>query len=407
MGGSSRLRAAFFSACFFHQGDCLMKSLGPFRVALLGPANTVHLQRWAHALAGRGHEMCIISQHRCDTALLPRNARVVWLPYQGQTGYFTNAWALRRELRAWRPSVLNAHYASGYGTTAALAGYRPTLLSVWGSDVYDFPYEGALKRRLLKRNLRSATAIASTSHAMAQQVRRLTPERLEVAITPFGVDLEAFVAAPYSRCPGSLTLGIVKTLAPKYGVDLLLRAFAGLLADPELRAKRDDYRLMVVGDGPQKRELVALSEQLGIAAVTEFVGLVPHSDVPRWLHRMDIYVAPSRLDSESFGVAIIEASACGLPVVVSDAGGLPEVVRHGVTGLVVPRNNVAALQDALKRLVIDEDLRARLGSGGRSHVAQVYEWGHCVDLMEQTYARAMELAGVPGNPLFNSSSARP
>lgn len=122
-----------------------MKERHALRVALLGPANTVHLQRWAAALAGRGHTVCVISQHRCDPALLPRAVRVVWLPYQAQIGYFANAWILRRELRRWRPDLLNAHYASGYGTTAALAGYSPTLLSVWGSDVYDFPNEGALK----------------------------------------------------------------------------------------------------------------------------------------------------------------------------------------------------------------------------------------------------------------------
>jgi len=371
-----------------------MKARRPLRIALLGPANTVHLQRWAAALAARGHAVCVISQHPGDAALLPGTARVAWLPYQGQIGYFTNAWALRRELQQWRPDLLNTHYASGYGTTAALAGFSPTLLSVWGSDVYDFPNEGPLKNWLLRRNLRSATAIASTSHAMAQQVQRLTPERSEVTVTPFGVDLECFVPTPVPRdaAARALTLGIVKSLAPKYGVDLLLRAFAGLLTDDEVRARLDRCRLIVVGDGPQREELMGLSRQLGIAALTDFVGAVAHAEVPKWLHRMDIYAAPSRLDSESFGVAVIEASACGLPVVVSDAGGLPEVVRHGETGLVVPRDNVPALQESLKLLVLDADLRSELGRNGRIHVEREYEWGHCLDLMEECYARAMQLA---------------
>lgn len=369
-----------------------MKKRRALRVALLGPANTVHLQRWAAALAGRGHAVCVISQHRCDPALLPYAARVVWLPYQAQIGYFANAWHLRRELRRWRPDLLNAHYASGYGTTAALAGYSPTLLSVWGSDVYDFPNEGGLKNWLLRRNLRSATAIASTSHAMAQQVQGLMAEQLDVAVTPFGVDLENFAPTHVPRDAGVVTLGIVKSLAPKYGVDLLLRAFAGLLVDGEVLAGGHQCRLIVVGDGPQREELVELSHQLGIAGLTEFVGAVAHAEVPRWLNRMDIYAAPSRLDSESFGVAVIEASACSLPVVVSDAGGLPEVVRHGETGLVVPRNNVPALQNALKRLVLAPDLRSKLGRDGRVLVGREYEWGHCLDLMEQCYARAMLLA---------------
>ena len=96
---------------------------------------------------------------------------------------------------------------------------------------------------------------------------------------------------------------------------------------------------------------------------------------------------------EPIPLVISEAMACGLPVVVSDAGGLPEVVRDGETGLVVPRDDVPALQAALKRLVLDPALRERLGRNGRVHVEREYEWGHCVDLMEQAYARTIALGG--------------
>jgi L-malate glycosyltransferase len=354
------------------------------RIALLGPANSIHLQRWAAALVARGHAVSVVSQHRAPRSLLPQAADVCWLPRESQLGYFSNALALRRHLASWRPDLLNVHYASGYGTSGALAAFRPTLLSVWGSDVYDFPYESAIKGWLLRSVLRRATAIASTSHAMAAQVRRLTPERRDIAVTPFGVDLSRFSARPSSQ--GPLTIGIVKSLAHKYGVDLLLRAFAGLCGDAQVQAAQPACRLLIVGDGPQRDQLVRLAAQLGIAERTQFVGAVAHADVPHCLHQLDIYAAPSRLDSESFGVAVIEAGACGLPVVVSDVGGLPEVVVAGETGLVVPRDDVPALQAALKCLVLDPALRERLGAAGRAHVEREYEWGHCVDLMERCYA---------------------
>jgi glycosyltransferase involved in cell wall biosynthesis len=210
-------------------------------------------------------------------------------------------------------------------------------------------------------------------------VRRLVPDIGEIAITPFGVDLERFSPAPRPE-NRPLTVGIVKSLAPKYGVDLLVRAFAGL---------PPGCRLLIVGDGPQRAGLEALTRELDIAERTEFAGAVPHADVPRWLNRLDIYTAPSRLDSESFGVAVIEASACALPVVVSDAGGLPEVVRDGETGLVVPRDDVPALQAALLRLVHDAPLRERLGRAGRAHVTRAYAWAHCVDLMERCCERTI------------------
>ena len=169
-------------------------------------------------------------------------------------------------------------------------------------------------------------------------------------------------------------------------MDLLLRAFCGLCTDADVRAAQPACRLLIVGDGPQRDELLQLAAQLGIAERTRFVGAVAHTDVPHWLHQLDIYAAPSRLDSESFGVAVIEAGACGLPVVVSDAGGLPEVVVAGETGLVVPRDDVPALQAALKHLMLDPELRQRFGRQGRAHVEREYEWGQCVDLMERCYA---------------------
>ena len=360
------------------------------RIALLGPAVSIHLQRWAHALVERGHEVCVLSQHPCERRLLPANATLFMLPHRGPVGFFTNAWRVRKLLMRWRPDILNAHYASGYGTTAALCGVRPALLSVWGSDVYEFPYEGALKGWLLRSNLRRATAIASTSHAMASQVRCLVPSIDDISVTPFGIDTTRFAPNAAKRNPALITLGIVKSLAPKYGIDLLLRAFAGLQHDSRVRALPQACRLLIVGDGPQRAWLEALAIELGIAEQTSFAGAVPHREVPDWLNRFDIYAAPSR--SESFGVAVIEASACGLPVVVSDAGGLPEVVRDGETGLVVPLNDVPALQAALTRLLLDAALRDRLGAKGREHVVRKYEWEHCVDRMEAVYVRTIAKA---------------
>ncbi len=364
------------------------------RIALLGPANSIHLQRWAHALVARGHAVAVLTQHLCARALLPAAAEVFLLPRADALGYFTNAWRARRMLKRWKPDVLNAHYASGYGTTATLCGVRPTLLSVWGSDVYDFPYETALKGLLVRRNLRHANAIASTSLAMARQVTALVPGIGEIAITPFGVDAAIFAPQPSLRDPCWITIGIVKALAPKYGVDLLLNACLGMLRDPRVQALPWPCRLLIVGDGPQRAELDALAASLGLAARTTFVGAVAHGEVPMWLNRFDVFAAPSRYDSERFGVAVIEAGACGLPVVVSDAGGLPEVVVDGHTGLIVPRDDVVALQAALTRLVLDPALRDRLGAGGRAHVVRAYAWENCVDRMEDCLARVARLGAA-------------
>ncbi len=368
------------------------------KVLVLAPANVIHTQRWVEGLNARGVEVVLATQHVGAPWQAPGGVRVVRLPVSGPLGYFANAFALRRLLRSFKPDLLNAHYASGYGTTAALARFRPWLLSVWGSDVYDFPYEGRLKGAWLRHNLRRADRIASTSEAMAAQVRELIAPRDAIAITPFGIDTARFapVTSAHLR-EGGFVIGTVKTLAPKYGIDVLIRAHAAFAATLPEHARRGAM-LVIVGDGPQRAELEELAAALGTAAQVRFVGAVAHAEVPAWLNRFDVYVAASRLDSESFGVAVLEASACAVPVVVSDAGGLPEVVVHGVTGLIVPRDDVTALAAALGQLAASASLRERLGLAGRQRVLQHYEWSRCVDRMLACYRDVIDAPASAAAP---------
>lgn len=358
------------------------------KVLLLAGADSIHSQRWVEALHGRGLAVTLVSQAPPGGWSVPVGVTYHQLPFRGEKGYFANVPSLRRILLKERPDLVNAHYASGYGTLAGLVRHRPTLLNVWGSDVYDFPYQSWAAGRVIRWNLRRAHRLASTSIVMAEQVRRLVPEISSVEVTPFGVEGSIFRPIPRDRAGGAITVGTVKTLDHKYGIDLLLRAFARLLDEhscvPE--GVRNRLRLLLVGDGPQRAALEADARTLGISGRTTFAGRVAHSQVPEWLNRLDVYVAASRLDSESFGVAVVEASACGVPVVVSDVGGLPEVVLAGRTGLVVPREDHEALASAIARLVVDPGLRRKLGTAGREHALRAYEWGACVDRMLEVYA---------------------
>ena len=357
------------------------------RVAFLAQRSSIHTVRWVNALAKRGYDIHLISMHENVHELHPEVVCHA-LPHALPVGYFLNIGALKKLLAKLKPDLLHTHFASGYGTLARLSTFHPNVLSVWGSDVYDFPTKSSLHHWLIAQNLRKADFVCSTSHAMAAQTKTIYPVE-HVSVTHFGIDTERFT--PHADKDSLITIGTVKTLAPKYGVDLLLKAFAALrksLKDSELASR---LRLEIVGGGSHKRDLIALANTLAIAEQTRFAGQVAHEDVPRWLNKFDIYVALSR--SESFGVAILEASACGLPVVVANVGGLPEVVKEGETGFIVEKENVSEAAEALKKLVLDSALRKRMGVAGRKHVVENYDWEHSVDLMETVYQKVMEKAG--------------
>ena len=359
------------------------------KLAFLAGQNSIHTVRWANAMVEKVGELHLITMHQQSDPIDSR-VQIYQLPYKAPHGYFFNRQPLQQLLAKIQPDLLHVHYASGYGTLARLSSYHPQILSVWGSDVYDFPATSFLHRALVAANLRQADWVGSTSEVMAKQTESICPDIEHLSITPFGIDIKKFCPEPMQD-RNYITIGTVKKLAYKYGIDILLKAFAlarvAIADSPDLAKK---LRLIIVGDGRQRQELESLAQKLKIQDVTQFIGAVPHDRVPDYLNQMDIYVAASRLDSESFGVAVLEASACGLPVVVSNVGGLPEVVQDRVTGYIAPRENVEATAKAILQLIKNPGDRLGFGTAGRQLVLDRYVWDENVELMREVYEQLLQ-----------------
>lgn len=366
---------------------------------LLSGASSIHTIRWANGLHKAGVEVHLISQHK-PLEMLDSGINLYLLENKGIIGYFTMVPKVRSLVRKIKPDVLSAHYASGYATTASLVGFRPWMLSVWGSDVYDFPLKSAVHRKLVQWNLRKADRVASTSYCMAEQVRSLTPEISDIAITPFGVELKHYenVERLRAKSSESVTVGTVKVIDDKYGIDTLVMAFSLALKRLQKIKGAPTLKLRIVGDGPKLADIKALIASEGLENNVKCVGRVPNIEIPKELEKLDIFVALSRLDSESFGVAIIEAGAAGRPVIVSDAGGLPEVTIDEQTGFVVERENPEEAADKIVELTLNRELRQRMGENALKHVAEKYSWDESVRIMvselQQTAALTSKIKDI-------------
>lgn len=350
------------------------------KIAFLAGYSSIHTVKWVNELARRGHNVHLITMHP-GREELHKSVQVYILPFKPPLGYYLNVRRLKVLLRKIKPDILNTHYASGYGVLGRLCGFHPHILSVWGDDVYGVPDRSILFRKIITKNLCRADWICSTSKTMAQRVNELFPVR-GLTVTPFGVNTEVFMPMPKEQICNRLLVGTVKALSPDYGIDTLIKAFAEI--KNELSDMPGSLELLIVGDGPQRAEYEDLVHTLGIQHCTTFTGAVPHGMVPNYLNQLDIYVAASRA-AESFGVAVVEASACGIPVIVSDAGGLPEVVNREITGIIVEKDDVEALAHAIKRLIGNEPLRRQMGAAGRRHVLDHYQWKQNADIMEDVY----------------------
>ncbi len=362
------------------------------RILLLSDVNSVHTRKWALSLAGDGYLVGIFSLNKKKEDWFKQNPSILYLSEAtnfnasegsdiGKLKYISALSGLKKAIRQFNPDILHAHYATSYGLLGALAGFHPFIISVWGSDVFDFPKKGFLFRRLLRYNLKKADKILSTSKIMAKETSGYTDK--EIIITPFGVDTDIFKPKeppPFYK-QGDIVIGTIKALEKKYGIEYLIRAF-GLL---KKRNPQMPLKLMIVGKGSLLNELKALAAELNIEQDVHFTGFVDPEQIPAYHNLFTVEVFPSVSDSESFGVAVIEASACGKPVVVSNVGGLAEVVENNKTGILVPPKDSEKIAGAVEKLLTDSNLRNEMGVNGRQRVEKLYEWNDCVMQMEDIY----------------------
>lgn len=359
------------------------------KLLLLSNPNSVHTIKWAKSLAKNNIDIIIFGLGdlvvKDYEGILNIKVKTLNETVTRDEGAFSKLRylkalpLLKKIIKDFEPDIVHAHYATSYGLLGALSGFHPFVLSVWGSDVFSFPLKSPFHKMMLKYNLKRADKILSTSHVMAKETKLYTNKEIEV--TPFGINMQQFrpmeVESLFDK--DDIVIGTIKALEEKYGVEYLIKAFK-IVSDkhPNLSLK-----LLIVGGGSLEDSLKSLTKELNIEEKTIFAGKVPFEDVPKYHNMLSVSVSVS--NSESFGVAIIEASSCAKPVVVSDVGGLPEVVEDEVSGLVVPPRDPEKTAEAIEELILDENLRQEIGQNGRKRVERLYNWDENVKQMVRIY----------------------
>jgi glycosyltransferase involved in cell wall biosynthesis len=268
-----------------------------------------------------------------------------------------------------------------HGARRALPGV-PIVLTVHGpahrelASGYGLPLENPTVRwvrALEERAFHEADAIVSVDQAHAAYVRDFgRTERIwvipnfvdtrrfhpDVPAQSFADDVETWIAGrPVVLCP--------RLLVPKNGAHVAIDAAA------RLRDRGVPFALVVVGDGPQRRELEARLRSLSLASSVRLLGTAPQSRMPGYVRRAAAVIVPSvpsKGVEEATSIAALEGQACARPVIASAIGGLREIVTDGVTGTLVPAGDAGALADAIARVLGDADFAARLGTAGAANV---------------------------------------
>ena len=357
------------------------------RLCYLADAPYIHTRRWVRHFVDRGWEVHVVSFRPAEIEGASVHYVSGW-ERLGKLRYLLRIPRVRRLVRDLRPDILHALHLTSYGFLSVFCDVHPTLVSVWGTDVLEAPRLSPFHYLITRYALRRADHITATGLRLAEAAARYAPAGKPVAVVPYGVDLREFRPRTIEACHepaegerSEVVIGAAARLSKEKGLHYLLEAFA------VVAGRHPQARLVLAGEGPERRRLERMAARLGLGERVRFLGEVPHEQVPEVIQQLDIFAMPSTY--EGFGVAALEAEAMEVPVVASRIHGIPDVVVDGETGLLVPPRDRQALAAALDRLASDGDLRRRLGQAGRAFVAEHYSWEENTAQMEALYEAAL------------------
>ncbi len=344
----------------------------------------------AHPLAMMSVLWIAIRSARMDLNLVIR--RIAHFCYASQTAKHCRAHSVRH---------LHAHFGQTPATIAWLAceilnrtsGQRTS----WSFTIHGFQdfVDDAIARLDLKAA--SAAFIVCISDYTKSQLCRVTDPQYwnRFHVVKCGIELNAFPLRAVLPDRSAPRIVSVARLSPEKGHLILLNALKAL-CDEGIPAD-----LQIIGAGPFEEAIRQEGARLGLDDRVTYSGELLPADVARALADADVFCLPSF--SEGLPVSVMEAMAIGLPVVSTWISGIPELAVNDVTALTVPASNVEALAIALKKVVLDEELRMRLARNGRAEVERMHNIADNSEKLLLLFQSVLNNVGVTGTPYTTSS----
>jgi glycosyltransferase involved in cell wall biosynthesis len=368
------------------------------RLAFLADPNSLHTRRWIAWFARAGHDVRLIDPFAStiDPGLPEGVAVERYVAHRSRiplVSLIRSRGELRRLLAGLDTQVLHAQFVRRFGWQAALSGFRPLVVSPWGSDILRVPPLAIRTRWWNRFALRSADLVTVSSEGMREASIRAGARHERIRLVHHGVDTSAFAPGPPSpavvarvAAAGQPVIVSPRTIRPLYRQEVVVDAVAALST-----AERRPV-LVLSARGADADELTRLRQRAadaGIADQLRVLGDIPHDDLPDVFRLADVVVSVPETDS--FAVTLLEAMACCKPIVVSDVPAVTPVLREIdplAAELVAPVGDAATTAAAIDRaLSLDPAERERLGALLREHVERTADYDANMATIERLYRR--------------------
>lgn len=270
-----------------------------------------------------------------------------------------------------RIDVLNPHWAIPQGFVAVVVKFitgKKVVLTVHGGDIFNL--NGKIMTIIKRFVLKHSDMVCPNSNATMEACREIYDR--EYTIIPMGIYMDRFVEKLPSKSIqdrhnlNSFTILFVGRLAEVKGVEYLLDAVR------KLKQEKQEFKLLIVGDGPLKQSFESYVEQHQLSEFVELVGWVPSDQLNDYYSVADVFVGPSL--SEPQGLVFCEALATGTPVIATNVGGLPDIVQEGKTGYLISPKSSDAIKSKLLYLITHRDELKKMSNRARASVYDRFSW---------------------------------
>ena len=331
------------------------------RIATLANAAVVHAARWVEHFRARGHEVRLYSLEDGPASLA--TTRLPRAPLPGVLRYPLALPALRRELAAFAPQLVDAHYVPNYGVLGALVGRRPLSIAAWGSDLLLAAGRNPLQRARARFALRRASLVLCDARNLARAALSAGARPGTVRTMPWGVDRARFRPAA-EREPGLIVSA--RMHEPVYDLATVIHGLAPVLAS------HPHATVVFAGDGSLRPQLERLAAAKLPPQRHRFTGRLAPDELAAWLARAQVYVSASHSDSTS--QSLLEAMAAGAIPVVSDIEGNREWVGAGDGAWLFPAGDAPRLAAAVDDVLRDPAGAARARERNLACIATRGDW---------------------------------
>jgi glycosyltransferase involved in cell wall biosynthesis len=293
--------------------------------------------------------------------------------------------SLRRVIKHIKPDLIHAGPIQTCAFIAILTGFRPLLTMSWGFDLMQDVHRNHwwewVTGYVLKRSTYfTSDAMVTRDKAVAYGMK---PDR--TVVFPWGVDLDHYAKKNWKtgKRVNDFTLFCNRSWEPRYGVDVLARAFV------KATQSRPELSLILLGGGSQGARIRQILLNGGVLDLVTFGGQISQTELLRWYHWADVYISPSHVDGSS--VSLMEALACGLPCLVSDIPANQEWVTDGENGWLFPDGDVDALATKILQAMDQRKFLPKIGNAARIVAEERADWKKNSAKLMQAYQQALQL----------------